>query len=312
MFAALTEPLDRLAIRMACTSVPREAQPCRNLDLLRAFIERADFFPKEAVRPQDLQFTSDKAFTFSSPIPSLWPINNVVHGKFFRADEQWRDCPTTILIHGWNSETAYYRMFPWLARRFNARGINALMFELPFHGQRKPRQNGAQNNFISNEAIQTLEATRQAVAEIRAVLAWLKSESSRPAGLWGVSLGAWLSGLALCMDAHFDFGVLLTPVVRMDRVVAELEFCAPLKTNLEGTRVSFEPFNLYSLQPRIPPERLLFIASQFDLFAPPETIEECWRAWNKPEIWWVRHGHISVLLSVPVLLRSVRWVAQKM
>ena len=35
-----------------------------------------------------------------------------------------------------------------------------------------------------------------------------------------------------------------------------------------------------------------------------------WRAWRKPEIWRLPHGHISVLLSLRIMERAVDWVVR--
>jgi len=48
-----------------------------------------------------------------------------------------------------------------------------------------------------------------------------------------------------------------------------------------------------------------------DLFAPVETVEEVWQTWGRPEIWRLKHGHISVLASVPVMHRVSRWVTRR-
>jgi len=43
-----------------------------------------------------------------------------------------------------------------------------------------------------------LEAARQSLADTRALLGWLKAQGSARVGLWGISLGAWLTGLLIC------------------------------------------------------------------------------------------------------------------
>jgi hypothetical protein len=55
----------------------------------------------------------------------------------------------------------------------------------------------------------------------------------------------------------------------------------------------------------------LLVASEHDLFAPIETIEELWSAWEHPEMRRLRHGHISVLMSARVMNGTVRWLVRK-
>jgi len=69
--------------------------------------------------------------------------------------------------------------------------------------------------------------------------------------------------------------------------------------------------NLVDHHPRSRPERILIVESIHDRFAPVETVEELWNAWGRPEIMRVNHGHISVLISLPVMKRIVNWIAAK-
>ena len=80
---------------------------------------------------------------------------------------------------------------------------------------------------------------------------------------------------------------------------------------LEGAEVRLDRLNLISHRPKLPPENILLVASEHDLFAPLETIEELWIAWNKPTIWRTRQGHISALMCAPVMERTVKWLAEK-
>jgi hypothetical protein len=96
----------------------------------------------------------------------------------------------------------------------------------------------------------------------------------------------------------------------MDRAVQELPFCEPVRRSLAQVPLSLDPFNLISYRPVPGLKHILMIESRFDLFAGVETIEELWAAWGRPEIWRLRHGHISILASPLVMERTVRWVAR--
>jgi predicted alpha/beta hydrolase family esterase len=102
----------------------------------------------------------------------------------------------------------------------------------------------------------------------------------------------------------------MTPVSRMDRVVAELDFCAPIRRSLNGARVKLDPLNLINHQLKIAPANVLFVASENDLFAPIRTVEELRQIWMGTELWRSRHGHISVLMSMKVMERTIDWVTR--
>jgi len=147
----------------------------------------------------ELEFSGPQDFHFPSWIQSRWQENNQVHGRLFRAGTDWNAKPSVIFLHGWNAEQQYRWQFPRLARHLVRAGVNVALIELPYHGHRRPRQADAIQNFISYDLLHMLEAARQSVADTQALLTWLRAQGSPSVGLWGVSLGAWLSGL--CVSA---------------------------------------------------------------------------------------------------------------
>jgi pimeloyl-ACP methyl ester carboxylesterase len=308
----LAQWLDRLAIRSAWSSVRHDlAGKPETVAEAAALLERPDLFGDAMGEKPDLTFNGDGKFRFKSPVATPWAENNVVRGKLYRAGRAWAERPSVILLHGWNGELGYHCQFPFLAWRLARARVNAAMIELPYHGQRKPRADGAVRNFISSDLARMLEATRQAVAETRALMSWLSGHTCGAVGLWGISMGAWLSGLIAAHEPLSGFAVLMSPVVRVDRAVGGLPFCEPIRRSLRGTNAGLDRLSLKSHRPRCGAANVLLIESRYDLFAPAETIEELWRAWEEPEIWRLPEGHISVLMSVPTMERTVRWVRRK-
>ena len=312
MRAALAKPLDWCSIQLARLSVQRGSGAIGQVAEVESLLEDPDFFGESVVAPQDLRFTTKRAFQFTSSVVSPWKRNNTVHGRLFTTGKRWQDKPVVILLHGWNMQAGYHVLFPHLARRLVKQGVNVAMFALPYHTRRKPRGKKAVHNFLSGDLVHVVQAAHQSLADARALIAWLEEQGCPRIGLWGISLGAWLSGLLACEDTRLDCAVLMSPVSRMDRVIAELDFCAPIRRSLGGARVRLEPLNLANRQPRIARDNILLIASEHDLFAPIRTVEELCEAWDGTELWRLRHGHISVLMSMPVMERTVGWVSRKL
>lgn len=311
MRAALAKPLDWCTIQLARLNV-RDATDTEGLAArAQAVLDHPDFLGGVVTAPKDVRFTTKRAFVFTSPVASPWKRNNTVHGRLYTVKNSWQDKPTLILLHGWNAQTAYHTLFPHIARRLTKRGVNVAMFQLPYHSQRKPRGRGAVKNFLSGDLVHVAQSTHQAMADARALIAWLKEQGCPRIGLWGISLGAWLSGMLACNESLVDFAVLMTPVARLDRLFAEADFCAPIRRSLRGAKVRLDALNLANCRPKLTPDNILVVASEHDLFAPIATIEELCEAWNGPELWRPRHGHISVLLSMPVMERTIRWVTRK-
>jgi pimeloyl-ACP methyl ester carboxylesterase len=281
------------------------------IDEAQLTLARTDFFYSEPSLPLDVRFEGQHRFRFQSRVVTPWPENNIVHGKLYRAGRDWARKPSALLVHGWNGELGYYYQFPFLARLLNRAGWNAIMIELPYHAQRRPQAVGAINNFISHDLVRMLEATQQAISDLRTVVGWLRDQGSPVVGMWGISLGAWLTGLVAALDPQVRLAVLMSPVVSLDHAIRDLPFCEPIRNSLGGREFDLQKLNLVTNVPRCAPEGVLILESTQDLFAPPETVEEVWRIWRKPEIWRVPHGHISILASVPMMVRVTRWIAGK-
>jgi dienelactone hydrolase len=310
--AALAKPLDWCSIQLARLSVHCGSGAIGQVAQVESLLEDPDFFAGSVTAPRDLRFVTKRAFRFTSPVVSPWKRNNTVHGRLFTTGKRWQDKPVVILIHGWNMQAGYHVLFPHLARRLVKQGVNVAMFALPYHTQRKPRGKKAIHNFLSGDLVHVVQAAHQSLADARALVAWLKEQGCPRIGLWGISLGAWLSGLLACEDTRIDCAVLMSPVSRMDRVIAELDFCAPIRRSLGGARVRLDALNLANRELKLAPADVLLVASQHDLFAPIRTAEELCEAWGGTELWRLRHGHISVLMSMPVMERTVGWVARKL
>jgi dienelactone hydrolase len=215
-------------------------------------------------------------------------------------------------LHGWNDIIDHRCRFPVIAGQINRQGINAATLETPYHFQRRPRQLGSWSNFLCPEILRTTRATAQAIAEIRAFAGWLREQGCPAVGLWGISLGAWLAGLAACHDARWSCVVLMAPVARLDCVIEKLPFCRHIRAVLQGQPAVAARLNLTSSRPAISTSNILLIEAEHDLFMAKETVEELWRAWEQPEIWRLPEGHISVLCAIGLSNRIIRWIAPRM
>ena len=311
MFSFVNRPLDRWVIRAAAAKFrPPRVQDSRILQTAE-LLQSSDFFCDSIQTPEEVFFNDPHGFRFRSLLLTGCEDNDFVHGRLYRAGRNWQARPAVILIHGWNGEYGYEWLFPWLARRLNAQGVNVAMLELPYHGRRKPRSHGAIRNFISSDLFHTVQAARQAVADIRALLGWLLGQGSPAVGLWGVSMGGWLAGLVASHEPRTKFAVLMSPLVDLEDAIETLPFCEPIQVSLKGGTVPLRMLNLQVARPLPAPGNILIVEALDDQFVPPESVENVWRAWNQPELWRVKHGHISILLSLPVLERTTRWIAKR-
>jgi pimeloyl-ACP methyl ester carboxylesterase len=311
MMAALSKLLDRFAITLAAARMPQPDGRDPRLHEALQLLNTPDFIPAQ-VEPAKMRFDGQTDFQFDTPRPGPFAENNIVRGRFYRCSERWQERPTVLLLHGWNDASNHYVRFPFLAAQFNRSGINAATLTAPFHFQRRPRRLGAWSNFLCPDILRTVESIQQAIAEIRSFSEWLRQQGCPAVGLLGVSLGGLLAGLTVCHDARFSCAVLLVPVACLDRLLAEAKFCRGIRLAWEGRPVAAGKLNLKDNRPVLPRQNILLIEALHDLFVPVETTEELWRAWDQPDIWRLRHGHISVLTAPGLYGRMVGWMAPRL
>jgi pimeloyl-ACP methyl ester carboxylesterase len=311
MMAFLARWLDRSAIFLAAARMPQPDGRDPHLREALELVGSQDFIPTQ-VEAAKVQFTGAVGLQFETPRPGPFAKNNTVHGRLYRCGGRWQERPAVILLHGWNDASNHYVRFPNLAAHFNRKGINAATLTAPFHFQRRPRQLGAWSNFLCPDIVRTVEAIRQAVAEMQSFAECLRQQGCPAVGLLGVSLGGLLAGLAVCHDARFSCAVLLVPVARLDRLLEQAKFCRGIRQAWNGRPVAAGKLNLTENRLVVPKENILLIEAQHDLFVPTETTEELWRAWGQPDIWRLRHGHISVLTAAGLHGRMVEWMAPRL
>ena len=312
MHRVLAEWIDGAIIRLACRHTPECGRLNHNPLEAAKLLESEDFFCHQVSPPSNLLPPAGGPFRFASSVPGSCAESNTVYGTFYPCRGDWSSRPTAILLHGWNDEIGYRFRSPYVAKRLVRRDVNALCIELPFHLRRRPRRPEVPGDFISEDLWRTVEAARQSIGDTRSLVAWLKLHTRGPVAVWGISLGGWITGLVAAHDPALDVAVLMTPVVDMQRVVRELPFCEPLRRSLANAGLNIDVLNPAQYQPRLAPGRILLIEAIYDKFAPAETVEQLWSAWREPEIWRLRHGHISVLLSMPIMRRTVQWLAHKL
>lgn len=302
----LKEQIDRWAIATAARMLPRLTPDPAQADEAAAILRQPALFAPPERCPQ-VALNAAGEFQFPSSIQTPFANNNTVHGRLFQS-ARGATAPMVVLIHGWNAEMHYLRVLPRVARALNARGINAILLELPYHLHRRPPRGETMTNFISENIPRMLEATTQAVADINAVLHWARNEGASQTATWGFSLGGWLAGLHASASTAQDATILATPVANLERAVRELEFCHPIRAALAVVPVNLHPLNLATRTPRISPNRILLVEANYDLFVPSDTCAELAAAWHLPASLKVPQSHISILFSRRSMRQIIDWL----
>jgi len=145
------------------------------------------FFQHQTPRDFSLR---DNILRFTSSVVTPYPENNVVHGQWFPAKRMDR---AVIVLPHWNAPVNAHN---GLAAGLQKFGIPALRLSLPYHDYRMPAELQRADYAVSSNIGRTLDATRQAVLDIRAAADWLEQQGVKRIGIVGTSLGSCYACLA--------------------------------------------------------------------------------------------------------------------
>src|SRR5258708_12996760 len=113
---------------------------------------------------------------FRSPVESPYLENNLVNAQWFPAKNSKR---AVVLLPHWNSPGEGHNA---LCRGLSRLGISALRISLPYHDYRMPSELQRADYAVSANICRTIDATPQAVIDVRCSFDWLESARyDRPA-----------------------------------------------------------------------------------------------------------------------------------
>lgn len=164
----------------------------------RALAASEEFFSYR--RPSDYRMEG-RHLTFSSPLPSPFAENNVVHGDFFPVR---RDRGRAVLVlPQWNADAQGH---VGLCKLLNKFGLTALRMSLAYHDRRMPPELTRADYHVSSNVGRTIHASRQSVIDARACLDWLESQGYQRMGVLGTSLGSCIAFIAAAHDMRMRAG----------------------------------------------------------------------------------------------------------
>jgi hypothetical protein len=230
-------------------------------------------------------------FTFASPGPLCWPENQEVAGGVAVGPEAAKNA--LILLPG-----AYEDQFTRgirMARPFVAQGCRAFITAPPCHMQRKvPDAFSGAPFFWSTE--HTVAGLHQWLAEVRALMGYLRRNGFEQIGLFGYSLGSLAAGLAASLWNDVAFLAMLSPVSSHAQAITHSNIARriwPWMANLSAEQTALlDRWAPLHRKPLVPKQA--FFITRYDYLQPTALQEEWWESWGKPSRWDYWHGHLSV------------------
>jgi 1-acyl-sn-glycerol-3-phosphate acyltransferase len=242
-----------------------------------------------------------------SPIETQFLSNNTARAEFFRCTRGWK-APTIFMLHSLMSATRVgYRR---CAARFNELGWNACFLHLPYHYSRTPRGYWNGELAITANLIRNAEALRQGVTELRQLMAALRQGGCKEFGILATSYGGWIGALLAMVERDFRFVALMSPIVNIEHAIWESPASLFIRRELRRAKIESSliarHFHLSSPmhnEPLSDPDRVLFVAGEFDSIAPSQHIEAIHQKWRGSELLRVPQGHFGYRMMRETIAR---------
>ena len=179
-----------------------EPEP-RILELNRLALAHSDEFYAYR-KPHDFHF-HDNLLRFTSAAPSPHEANNTVHARYFEANPRFRKGKKAVVVlPHWNaSPQQHVALCAGIAKI----GITAMRISLPYHDRRMPPELTRADYAVSSNIGRTIDATRQAVIDVRSCFDWLEQQGYTDLGIVGTSLGSCYAFLAAAHDKRIKVNV---------------------------------------------------------------------------------------------------------
>ena len=165
----------------------------------RAVQNSAEFYGYR--KPSDFELRGEW-LEFTSPVHTPYKENNRVQAMWFPS--QRSKGRAVVLLPHWNSQLPQQNaLCAGLARL----GISVLRLSLPYHDARMPAELKRADYAVSANICRTIDATRQAVIDIRCCFDWLEEQGFSRLGIIGTSLGSCYAFLASAHDQRIRTNV---------------------------------------------------------------------------------------------------------
>ncbi|QWG31432.1 alpha/beta hydrolase (plasmid) [Bacillus mycoides] len=241
-------------------------------------------------------------FKYKSSVQSGDSRNDSVTGEVYLHKNE--DTPHVIFVHGWRMDSNE-RVKKIFHDHMNSLSWNMYYFTLPYHFEREPEQSLFSGEYMVSAHIErTVQATRQAVADLRTLIKWIKANKKGPLILIGISLGGFITNLTALVEPEID---VLASIFYANRLSYSIWKTNPgkfIKEDLEHHGVTYNDLIDYwkitepsQALPKVKKENILLISGKHDLYLHSEDTDYLWKSWERPTRYIYTCGHAGIVLK---------------
>jgi pimeloyl-ACP methyl ester carboxylesterase len=255
---------------------------------------REEFF---AVTPISELELKGSLLRWRSPTRSGYDENDIAGARLFLTKQGWQ-APTLIFLHALMSASDFG--YSRIARRLNRAGWNAVLVHLPFHYSRIPRGriNGALA--LTSNLPRNGETIRQAVKEVRQVLALFRDRGCAQFGLIGTSFGGWIGALISFLEKDLSYVALLQPVADVEYAIWQSPAGRAIRSQLDTASIPIGITRRHAHltspkdgQPLCDADRILLVGGRYDAIVPVGILRNLRDAWPGSRLIEVNQGHFG-------------------
>lgn len=163
-----------------------------------ALAQSKRFYSAPAVQDYTLQ---GGWLSFPSAINTPYVENNTAYGRFTPVEPKGR---AVVVLPQWNADVEGHMT---LCRFLNRFGLTTLRMSMPYHDRRKPATLERAEYLVSPNVGRTIQASRQAILDVRRAADWLVKQGYDKLAILGTSIGSSVGFITFAHDERFRTGV---------------------------------------------------------------------------------------------------------
>lgn len=247
------------------------------------------------------------------------PRNGTAHAYVLEHEGPPR--PWIVCVHGFGMGSPLVNLSAFPIRLLHEElGLNVLLPCLPLHGERgATRMSGGE--ILAPDYLRIVHLFAQGVWDVRRLLAWIRARGGERIGLYGLSLGGYVSSLVAGLEDGLACIVAGIPMVDFPLAAQQnvpwvmRRYDDELALEWRRIRAITHVVSPLALRPRVPRAGRFIYAGIADRVVNPEHPRALWRHWDEPAIHWFSGGHVlgvfnkSVQPFLAAALRSVGMAA---
>jgi pimeloyl-ACP methyl ester carboxylesterase len=223
------------------------------------------------------------------------PSNGVAHAYLL---EHAEPRPWLVCVHGFGMGSPLVNLSGFAVRRLHDElGLNLAFPVLPLHGPRGVgRFSGGE--VLNPDYMRMVHLFGQAAWDVRRLVGFLRERGAERIGIYGISLGAYVSALVASLQDGLECVIAGIPAVDFANLARDNEpwimrrYDDEFELDWQVIRQISHPVSPLALSPRVPRERRFIYAGIADRVVRPDQPRALWRHWAEPEIHWFSGGHV--------------------